>query len=540
MPKVSEKTRQLIRQYQYWHKSLEVDEKETTIHVDEVASRVASFYEKIRTIVDWKEEHLMRRAAITRKLKRKFLGINLTDPKFKEKNIAEPLILELIRGGHFPNDKIKESKIAEVEKIIRKYIFLAKNSPKIDNSRKKLQFYNWVVEIAACEIEETLSPPIRQKALLDYMFKIMKERIGVNEGIIVWKGIKKEKKDILIYIAVQEALFKLDKPIISYNFIKYKFPSWNNFGEAELREIAKNIYRIWDEIEEDLSEPLGEKIYNICEKYNTPFLILGDILSEENPSDIEKKMSQPEVIESLIKNAYSKRLSTLKSRLFRAAIYSTFSIFLTNSLSLVVLEIPLAKLITGHFMPITIVVDILGPTLLMLLMVITIKPPPESNLNVVIMKTMEIIYGKKDVFYEVKAPRKKGIIMKIIISIIYLFGAGISLGIIIKVFEMANFPPTSVVINTIFVALIAFAGLAIRKRGEELTIEGEKSGFFGFIADILLLPIANLGRWLSNKWKQYNAIAAFFNALIDMPFMIFVEFLEQWRYFLKEEKEKIH
>jgi len=43
--------------------------------------------------------------------------------------------------------------------------------------------------------------------------------------------------------------------------------------------------------------------------------------------------------------------------------------------------------------------------------------------------------------------------------------------------------------------------------------------------------MAELGRWLSNKWKKYNAIAAFFNALIDMPFWVFVEFLEKWRNF---------
>ena len=41
------------------------------LHVDEVASKVASFYEKVRKIVDWREEHLMRRIAIKRILKRR-------------------------------------------------------------------------------------------------------------------------------------------------------------------------------------------------------------------------------------------------------------------------------------------------------------------------------------------------------------------------------------------------------------------------------------------------------------------------------------
>ena len=39
------------------------------------------------------------------------------------------MVLELIRGGHFPNDKIEESKINDVQKIIDKYIFILKNNP---------------------------------------------------------------------------------------------------------------------------------------------------------------------------------------------------------------------------------------------------------------------------------------------------------------------------------------------------------------------------------------------------------------------------
>ena len=90
------------------------------------------------------------------------------------------------------------------------------------------------------------------------------------------------------------------------------------------------------------------------------------------------------------------------------------------------------------------------------------------------------------------------------------------------------------------VALVAFTGLAIRKRAEELTIEETPGGLLGFIVDILLLPVASFGRWLSLKWKKYNAVAAFFNALIDLPFLTFVEFLEKWRYYIKERKEEIH
>src|SRR3989344_4943175 len=120
MQQLSASTKNLIAKYTLWQKSLKPKEDVPTIHVDEVASKVAAFYEQIRTIIDWKEEHLMRRAAIIRKLKRRFLDLELNN--FNTGSIAEPLVLELIRGGYFPNDKIEDSKIGLVQNIINKYV----------------------------------------------------------------------------------------------------------------------------------------------------------------------------------------------------------------------------------------------------------------------------------------------------------------------------------------------------------------------------------------------------------------------------------
>lgn len=46
MTELSPQTQKLIQKYQNWYNSLQPKEGITTIHVDEVASRVAAFYEK--------------------------------------------------------------------------------------------------------------------------------------------------------------------------------------------------------------------------------------------------------------------------------------------------------------------------------------------------------------------------------------------------------------------------------------------------------------------------------------------------------------
>lgn len=537
MNELTQSTKELIAKYGIWQKSLKPREV-PTIHVDEVASKVAAFYEQIRTIIDWKEEHLMRRAAIIRKLKRRFLDLELNN--FSTENIAEPLVLELVRGGYFANDKTEEAKIAQVQKIIEKYVFILKNSPEGKKGKAGLQFYNQLLEIAACEIEETLAPSIKEMALIDYMFGAMKERIKVSENIYERGLLKKEGKDIQIYIAVQQALFKLDAPIISYNLIKYKYPYWDNPSEDELLKISHNIRKILGNIEAELTHPLFKKFYTICERYDTPYLLLGDVLMKDDLESTSKQIEDPAFLEESMRSAYTKRLADLRKKITRAAIYSTASIFITKILSLILLEVILARLLHGHLNIASLAADILIPTCLMAFLVITVKPPSPKNMHLAVLETMKIVYKKEKIdAYEIKLAKKRGTVTRFFLSLIYLMGAVISFGFIYWIFYFFKFPITSIVINFIFIALILFAGTAIRKRSEELTIEDESEGFLGFVSDILLLPITNVGRWLSNTWKQYNAFAAFFNALIDMPFSAFVEFLERWRYFIKEKKEEL-
>ena len=539
MQELSGPTKNLIEKYKFWQQSLQTRRDVPTIHVDEVALRVAAFYEQIRTIVDWKEEHLMRRAAVIRKLKRRFLDLELNN--FSETEaVGDSLVLELIRGGHFPNDRIEESKINDVQNIINKYIFILKNSPENKKGKAGLQFYNWLLELCSCEIEETLAPSVKEMALIDYMFKMMKEKIKVNESIYELGLLKKEDRDIQIYIAIQQALFKLDSPMLSYNLIKYKYPEWEKDGENLLFKVSQNIYKIWNKIEQDLACPVAKKFYTICEKYDTPYLLFGDVLSQKNLFEAEKEIKEPALLEQSIKSAYKKRLAGLKDKISRAAVYSTVSIFLTKIVTLVILEIFLSELLTGHFNAVFLVFDILIPTVLMFSLVATIKLPSDKNLSMVIMETMKIVYKKENTdIYEVKVHKKRGVITRALISFIYVLSAFISFGFIYLVFKIFNFPITSIIINIIFIALILFAGNAVRKRAEELTIEDEREGFLSFFSDVFFLPITGMGRWMSNKWKKYNAIAAFFNALIDMPFSVFIEFLERWRYFIKERKEEM-
>ncbi len=530
MSELSQQTQKLIQKYQTWQDSLQPKPEIPTIHVDEVASAVAAFYEKIRGVVDWREEHLMRRAAIERMLKRRLL---LTKDS---QEVAEPLTLELIRSGHFPNDRIPETVISQVKKIIEKYVFILENAPPAPAEKMKAQLYDWLLSIAACEIEEELIPPHRERALINYMTEAMTEKIQLNNGI------SEEQKNIYIHIAVQRALFKLDNPIIIYNLLKRQYPQWHDLknGDSPLPEISQNIYSNWKTFEKYLKQRLSEKFYKVCERYDTAYLVLGDVISEE-PMTAQEKLSMPEEMENKISAAYEKRLKTLKKRINRAAIYATISIFVTKILLALAIEVPFDRYVTGQFSYQALAFNILIPALLMLFLISTIRPPKKENLQQVIMEVIKIAYvtESKDV-YTIKILRKRGWLMNAFITSFYSFGFLASFGLIILGLYKLDFGILSMIIFLVFISLISFAGTKLRERSRELEIMERKESFLMFIIDLFSLPIIRMGKWLSGQWAKYNVIVVFFNFLIDMPLQTFIEFLEKWREFLKEKKEEIH
>ena len=538
---LSSNIQELIKGYKNYKESLEPQEKVPVIHVDEIASKVASAYETVIRVINWKEEQLVRRTAIERKLKRRLIteisGMKLANNINSEK-AAETLVLESIRGGHLPNDQIPQNKIGVVQKILDKYIYILKRDLSSKNRKNRVQFYNWTLEIAACEIEETLAPPIRENTLISSMATLMENRIQMNPLDI----INDEDKRIQIFIAVHRTLFHLDDPIISYRLLKYRHSNWNDASPETIEKIADNITEIRKDLDKDLHHPLSGKFFKICERYDTLWLLLKDILDSliKKEGDIKEKLNDQKALKNILREAYDKRLKTLRKRLIKMAIFSTLSILIANSVSLFLVEVPLAKWLYGHFNPKAMAADIIAPTILMLFLTITTKKPPKNNLAVITEEIGKIVYSKKrNDIYEIKVSKGINYIFNFFITLFYLVAVVISLGAIIWALRFFGLPPTSIFINTMIVAVIIFSGLVIRQRAKEITVD-EKSTVWEFVLDVLSIPVAKLGQWLSSKWKKYNVVSVFVTALIDMPFLAFINFIESWSSFLKEKKAEIH
>jgi len=542
--KLTKPVQEYIKTYK---KALELENQEysLTIHVDEIASKIAKLYEQVRQIIDWKEEHLVRRTAIQRIMKRRLIseisGIKLAELNTAE--MAEHLIMELIRGGHFTNDRIPNEKIVNVNRTLDKYLYILKNDGIYKNFgamniKRKVQFYHWIVEIAASEIEEILDPAIKENALMELMTKLLMEGIK----IIPENKISEDEKYLQTYIAVHRALFNLDAPLITFHILKRKFPNYMNFTEEEIKNFTLSIVSTWEEIENDLEYMYRAEFFEVAEKYDAPFLILGDVMKElekSSPQALENSIAEESSLDILVSNAYGKRIKTLKKRLFRAAIFSTLSIFVAGGASLLIVEFPIAKLLYGKFGIWAIAVDIMLPTALMFFLVTLIRGPGKDNLKHLKTILRKFIYSASvPNIFEMYVEKKKNKILSFIFGLFYLIGGVLSMGFVFWLFKIANVPWTSLYIDVLNVAIVVFAAMVIKQRSKELTVK-ESGNFIEFVVNFFSVPMAKLGAWLASKWKEYNFISVFFTALIDMPFSTFIEGIEGWREFIKQKSSEI-
>jgi hypothetical protein len=523
MPTLSSPTEKLVRRFKSF--VLAKSEPTSTIHVDYIASKVASFYEKIRKVLDYQEEHLFRKNAIDRILKRRLLIQQ--DDKSK---MAYSLICELIRAGYLPNDNIPENKIEAVAAIITKYVFLIDASSDL-NAQKREKIFNWLISLASCEIEEKLAPPSKDKVLANYMYEIIRERI-----ILKKITLNEDEKNTQIFIAIQKALLRADNALLNYRLFVWHYPQWTQFDEQFIVQIAPQLELIKQNLFQEINHPLGQKFFRICNQYNTPFLILGDILLKNPSVDFEN----PEHLEKLISEAYQERFEHSKNKLHRAAIYSTASIFITKILLALAIEVPFDLYITKQLIPISLGINVLFPPLLMFLIVMSIKPPAEENAQKAVLEVMKIIFQtKKQDQYEIKPSVRRNWFLRGMINLFYLVTFLISFGLIIWGLIKLNFSWLSIAIFLIFVSLICFTGLKIRQRSKELTVGKEKESGWLFLIDLFALPLVRMGKWFSKQWTKFNILVIIFNLILEVPFQIFVEFLENWRRFLKEKKEEI-
>ncbi|MCX6746100.1 MAG: hypothetical protein NTX00_03735 [Candidatus Parcubacteria bacterium] len=503
-------------------------EGEELIRVNIMTSAIAFMYEKIRTIVDYKEEHLLRKSAIFRILKRRFLG----GSDFYK--ISERVIRELISARYLENNKIPETKVIEVAQVIEKYDLLYSGVNEQKGLTAALELYDWILGLASCEIEETLVPANKEKVFIRFMYNEIKARME-----IVSSKMSDEEKNLQIFIAVNRSLIKSDKQMLDYIILKLWYPEWKNDYRIFLPKFIDEVYKIKNEINKQINHKMANRLLQYCRRYAMMIIILRDVIYQDLKS-AAKLADDPKFLESKIREVcqekYNETKRRLKTQIGRAIIY----VFITKMLLAMVVEIPFDYYLLNTFSWLAISVNISFPPLLMIFIASTIRTPSEKNTQAMIGGIEDLINDKIGETQYIREPKKRSWFTKILFNLVYLITFLIPFVLIIYFLRKINFSILSILLFLAFLSIVSFFGVRIRNSARELVILKKRENILGELFDFLTLPFIRLGRWLSLNFSKVNIFVFIFDFLIEAPLKIILQSIEEWLAFFKEKKEDLY
>jgi hypothetical protein len=537
---VNDSTKKLFRLiYDDQNKETKSDDEVPRIKVSSIISKMAFYYEKIRNAVDYEEEHLLRKNAIERILKRYIIiGGAITMRELNSGEIAKHLLVELIRAGYLPNNEIPEFKIEETEKIIRRFLKFRDyilQGPK-DNGQDKSEQIKWIIALMATEIEEKLGRNKTDLLIINSMKNIL------DENILLPKDSKYVKDlEIQITIGIYRKYFKFDRDMLSYVLFKFFVSNWNDLTEDEIKNLAGNITDLQERIDYQIEHPLVGQLNRIISRYTIYFTILKEVVEENPVSVYEMIKNDPKAFPRQIKKICEHRYRLTRTKLWRAAVRSIIYIFITKSVFAVLLEVPAMKWFGEEINPISLAINITFPAALLFLVILFTKVPSEDNSSKIVDGINEIVFEeheKKEQF-QLRKPVKRGAVLSTVFGILYAITFFLSFGFVIWALNKINFSWVSIIIFLFFLAFVSFFSTRIRKNAKELRIVEPKENIFTLLADFFYIPIVSAGKWMSEKFDKVNVFVFVLDFFIEAPFKIFVEIAEEWTKYVKERKDEI-
>ena len=501
------------------------------ISVSQTVSFAAFLYEKMRNAIEYREDHLIRRAAIERILRRRIV----LNPNGHD--IAEPLIKELLWARYLENNVMPEDKIAEIQSTIDKYFYLKNEFTVGRPSKEQKKLTDWIIEVASCEIEERLSPDPRREAFTNYVYHLLRDNVRFLNG-------EEMERDVTIYIAVERAFAKSDDPLIRYHLLKLLIPDFIKGNWQDAQTLLPSFGEIYNKIEKDLAHPFLEQLRRFVKRESPPFLILR-ALFEMYPKEYEAILENEEKLMYKIDEICRKRYDETRSKLRRAGVRSFIYIVLTKVIFALALELPYDIYILKSISYLPIVVNILVPPAFMSAIILSVGVPGPDNTKRIQTKIKQIITEDPDIPQKEqnqlvlgKKAKVKSPLLNIGFTFMYILAFLLSFGAIIFILSKFHFNIVSQGIFIFFLTLVTFFAYRIRLIAREYLVL-EKEGVLEPIFDFFMLPLLRVGQWLSGEITKINLFIFIFDFVIEAPFKAIFEVVEEWIRFVKSKKEEM-
>ncbi len=497
------------------------------LEVRSVATGLATFYEKIRNTLDFRDEHLIRIYAIRRILKRRLVrGV-------QAERITVPLLQELIRGGYIPNTSVPESSVRSYQRLIGKYIQLFNSLGAAAERQEERKDWDWVFTLAANELEERLVPSPQRKAIAASLLQAVEEEHLLG----AWDLSDPERRRQTL-IAIHRAFLKLNNELISWPLFNETFPDWLERATPELvQTVAQHFSAVRANIDEALHHAAGDRLARHLKPVTTTLWLLQATLHET--ADRERIISHPQLLTEALGEIIQEHYKTARKRLQRTLRRSLFYILITKMAIALLVEVPLDRLLQGGFDLPHLGFNIVVPPLLLLIFGGLVRIPGKKNTEEIQTFAERLVYDGRLDLEPVRPPASYRRVVNILFNLAYAIIYVATFGVIVGLLVRFGFTFVGIAIFLFFLSVVSFFGFRIREQAHELIVTRGQESFPVFLAVLFFLPILRTGRWISQQSSKINLFLYFFDLFIEAPLQAFLEFFDKFTGFVRQKKDDV-
>ncbi len=490
------------------------------VEVNRLTSKAGAFYEKLRYLVDYKEEHTIRRSAIARILKRKLLIEN-------ETNVGQTLLEEFVSGGYLPNNSVSEGNAAELQRIVEKFLSLYRELRRIGKDTQQIR--KVLINLGASEIEIFLYPTVADEFVVDAFYKTVYGRIKTN-------FLSAEELHIQTYIACRRGLLKNDNDKLFYHLFITYIPQWKEptVPAAEIAAIAPTVPDTLHKIHRELNHPTRWQLLSRLKNYSIYFSVVRELV-ERFGLECERVFADREYLDTQVRDLIEKRSQRENERTRQSGLRAVFYIFTTKMLLALILEVPYELKFIGELDYIPLAINIVFHPLLLLFMARTVRLLDEENTAAVITGLHSVLYGGEVKMIPLKSETSG--IFGFIFFILYTMIFTISFSVVLYILRTLHFNIVSIALFLFFLTLVSYFGLRIRYNAKRYMVDRFDERTLTILWNVFTLPIVRVGRWLSTKFAAINIFVFVLDFIIETPFKMVLKFSDAFLSYLKGKQE---
>lgn len=502
----------------------------SALSVSQTVSFFALVYERVRNAVEYREDHLILRAAIERILRRRF-SLN-SDGRGE----AENLLRELLWARYFDNGVLGAEDTVIIQGLINKYVLLRRQMIVGRDEEIKSYLDQYLMDLLTCEIEETLQPESAniQSNLSSFIFQVLRRKIKIE-------GLKEDQKDAFFLVAIEKVYGKSDRAYLRYHLFITFYKTFEKHSEKELQTLGVKLPVIFKKIDDMVANPYVDNLAKFVRKQLPPFLILFALIKSK-PDELQTILTSKERLWTEIDQTCRDKYQHLGARIRTLAIRSFIYILLTKMIFAIILEVPISIYFYGEINKNAIIINSIFPPILMIGILGFFKVPGDDNTRKIFQRIVDIIDNDKSFESKVAFVPKKSLPKRPLLifgfTVFYSLTFLITLSLIYEFLNNLGFNLVSQAIFIFFVSIVSFFSYRIRQVTKELRLE-EKASILAPIGDFFFMPMLSLGKFFSSGIAKLNFFIFIFDFIIEAPFKLIFEVVEEWISFVRKRKEEI-